>query len=76
MSDTLIEKILKELSQLNLSTQELSEKLDVPLSSVRATLSQLRHMGLVEGVPTEKRGTPFTVTQEGRNYVKKRMENL
>ena len=76
MSDTAIEKILNKLSQGHFSIPELSEKLDLPLGTVRATLSQLRHMGLVEGVSKEKRGLPFTVTQEGRDYVKKRMENL
>ena len=76
MSDTAIEKILKLLSQGHFSQQELAQKLQLPMGTVRATLSQLRHMGLVEAVPREKRGMPFTVTQEGRNYVKKRMENL
>jgi len=71
MSDTAIEKIMKLLSQGNFSTQELSEKLELPLSSIRATLSQLRHMGLVEPVPKEKRGMPFTLTQEGRDYMRK-----
>lgn len=41
---------------------------------MRATLSQLRHMGLVEPVPAEKRGTPFTVTKEGSDYVNKKIE--
>lgn len=74
MYETAIEKIMKKLSEGNFSTQELSEKLDLPLSSVRATLSQLRHMGLVEPVPKEKRGIPFTLTEEGRDYIKKKME--
>lgn len=74
MPDTAIEKILNLLAEGKFSTQELSEKLDLPLSSVRATLSQLRHMGLVEPVPAEKRGTPFTVTKEGSDYVNKKIE--
>lgn len=74
MSDTAIEKILKLLSQDNFSTQELSDRLHLPMSTVRATLSQLRHIGLVEGVPKEKRGMPFTLTQEGRDYIKKLKE--
>jgi len=71
MSDTAIEKILKQLSEGSFSTQELSKNLDLPMGTVRATLSQLRHMGLVDRIPLEKRGTPFTLTQEGRDHVKK-----
>ena len=80
MPDTVIEKILKLLAQGKFSTWEISEKLGIPLSSVRATISQLRHMDLVEDVPREgsppilKRGKPFTLTQEGRDYIKKKME--
>jgi len=75
MVDTAIEKILKLLSEGKFSQQEIGEKLKLPMGTVRATLSQLRHMGLVEGVPKEKRGTPFTVTQEGRDYIRKKMES-
>jgi DNA-binding transcriptional ArsR family regulator len=80
MTDTVIEKILKLLSEGHFSTREISEKLGIPLSSVRATISQLRHMDLVEDVPREgsppvlKRGKTFTLTQEGRDYVRKKME--
>ena len=74
MVDTAIEKILKLLSEGKFSQQEIGEKLKLPMGTVRATLSQLRHMGLVEGVPREKRGMPFTVTQEGHDYIKKLKE--
>jgi predicted transcriptional regulator len=75
MTDTAIEKVLKQLLEGKFSSQELSEKLNMPLVTVRCTVSQLRHMGLVEDVPLEKRGKPFTLTQEGHEYIKKKMSN-
>jgi len=64
--ETAIEKVLKLLSESDHSTQEIADKLKMPLGTVRSTLSLLRRLGLVE--PTKgKRGVPYKLTQEGRD---------
>lgn len=69
MTDTAIEKILKLLTQENHSTEEIARALDMPLGTVRSTLSLLKRVGLVK--PTAgKRGVPYTITQEGREHLK------
>jgi len=67
--ETAIEKILKMLLTDSYSSHEISEKLQMPIGTVRSTLSLLRRLGLVK--PTEgKRGQPFTITDTGRARLK------
>lgn len=72
MNDTAITKILKELQKENLSAQELSTKLGIPIGTARSTLSLLRQTDLVTPVESLKRGKPFKLTEKGR----KRLEEL
>jgi DNA-binding transcriptional ArsR family regulator len=69
MGETAKEKILKALVNFNYSTEELSKRLKLPMGTVRSTLSTLRKQGLVEPVPKEKRGTPFRLTEDGKEDV-------
>lgn len=75
MSDTAIDKILKALLQHHRSTEELSKDLDLPMGTVRSTLSTLKRMGFVEPVPEEKRGVPFKLTKAGQEKVTKRADD-
>jgi DNA-binding IclR family transcriptional regulator len=66
---TNMHRILEALSQKNQSSQELAENLKFPLGTSRAMLSMLNRMGLVKPTPELKRGTPYTLTQKGRQQL-------
>ena len=74
MSDTAIEKILKVLAEDIFSIPEIMQRTGLPKGTVTATLSQLKHMGLVDRVVPLKRGVPYGITEIGRDYLRARRE--
>ena len=68
MSETAIDKILKLLSESDYSTSEVADKLKMPLGTVRSTVSVLKRKRLI-GHTVGKRGTPFTITQKGKEHL-------
>lgn len=74
MSETALEKIMELLLKGNFSTSEIASELKLPLGTVRSTISLLKRTGFTEPVPEKKRGTPYKLTEEGREYIKKKLE--
>lgn len=73
MSETALEKILKLLLKGNYSTSEIAFELDLPLGTVRSTISLLKRTGFTEPVPEKKRGTPYKLTEKGREYIEQKI---
>ncbi len=71
---TAIEKILSQLLNAEYSTSEMADVLELPVGTVRSTISLLNRLGLIEAVPKKKRGKPFKITQKGRDYLKEKQE--